>query len=280
MVDEDGYVWVMGRTDDIINVAGHRLSTGQMEEVLSGHPDIAECAVIGVADALKGQAPLGLVVLKAGVNKPNETVTAELVVRVREHIGPVAAFREARVVARLPKTRRNAWTPPEGCDVAVQEAPLSEGRWLLYAAQRCGERTARLDVAPGKMGALVLRYGETARNATLAGKPVITLVDSKSDTYAAVSALALAGLDVRQAKRCTLLAPEVEGYPIDAYVFDLAPREARKTAALDEPCGAYGRSARTDSYWRLFDGIGAFYVFGDDQPEFDPASLAVYKPSR
>jgi hypothetical protein len=182
--------------------------------------------------------------------------------------------------ARLPKTRRNAWTPPEGCDVAVQEAPLSEGRWLLYAAQRCGERTARLDVAPGKMGALVLRYDETARNATLAGKPVITLVDSKSDTYAAVSALALAGLDVRQAKRCTLLAPEVEGYPIDAYVFDLPPREARKTAALDEPCGAYGRSARTDSYWRLFDGIGAFYVFGDDQPEFDPASLAVYKPSR
>jgi propionyl-CoA synthetase len=105
MVDEDGYVWVMGRTDDIINVAGHRLSTGQMEEVLAGHPDIAECAVIGVADALKGQAPLGLVVLKAGVNKPNETVTAELVARIREHIGPVAAFREARVVARLPKTR-------------------------------------------------------------------------------------------------------------------------------------------------------------------------------
>jgi len=105
MVDADGYVWVMGRTDDIINVAGHRLSTGQMEEVLAGHPDIAECAVIGVADALKGQAPLGLVVLKAGVNKPNETVTAELVARIREHIGPVAAFREARVVARLPKTR-------------------------------------------------------------------------------------------------------------------------------------------------------------------------------
>ena len=105
MVDADGYVWVMGRTDDIINVAGHRLSTGQMEEVLSGHPDVAECAVIGVADALKGQAPLGLVVLKAGVNKPDATVAAELVARVRELIGPVAAFREARVVARLPKTR-------------------------------------------------------------------------------------------------------------------------------------------------------------------------------
>lgn len=105
MVDSDGYVWVMGRTDDIINVAGHRLSTGQMEEVLSGHPDIAECAVIGVADALKGQAPLGLVVLKAGVNKPAGEVAAELVARMRQHIGPVAAFKEARVVARLPKTR-------------------------------------------------------------------------------------------------------------------------------------------------------------------------------
>jgi acyl-coenzyme A synthetase/AMP-(fatty) acid ligase len=103
--DKDGYFWIVGRIDDVLNVAGHRLSTGQMEEVLAGHPDIAECAVIGVADALKGQAPLGLVVLKAGVNKPNETVTAELVARIREHIGPVAAFREARVVARLPKTR-------------------------------------------------------------------------------------------------------------------------------------------------------------------------------
>jgi propionyl-CoA synthetase len=105
MVDEDGYVWVMSRTDDIINVAGHRLSTGAMEEVLAAHPDVAECAVLGVKDSLKGQVPLGLVVLKAGVAKPEAEVAAELAAMVRERIGPVAAFREARVVQRLPKTR-------------------------------------------------------------------------------------------------------------------------------------------------------------------------------
>jgi propionyl-CoA synthetase len=104
-VDEDGYVFVMARTDDIINVAGHRLSTGAMEEVLAAHPDVAECAVIGVADELKGQLPLGFVVLKAGVDRAEETIGTELVQLVRERIGPVAAFRTAVVVPRLPKTR-------------------------------------------------------------------------------------------------------------------------------------------------------------------------------
>jgi propionyl-CoA synthetase len=104
-VDEDGYVFVMARTDDIINVAGHRLSTGAMEEVLAAHSDVAECAVIGVADQLKGQLPLGFVVLKAGVDRPEETIGAELVQLVRERIGPVAAFKTAVVVPRLPKTR-------------------------------------------------------------------------------------------------------------------------------------------------------------------------------
>jgi len=104
-VDADGDVWVMGRTDDIINVAGHRLSTGAMEEVLASHPDVAECAVVGAADALKGQLPLGLVVLKAGVTREPAAITAELVALVRDRIGPVAAFRDARIVARLPKTR-------------------------------------------------------------------------------------------------------------------------------------------------------------------------------
>jgi propionyl-CoA synthetase len=104
-VDEDGYLWVMARTDDIINVAGHRLATGAMEEVLAAHPDVAECAVIGVRDALKGQLPLGLVVLKAGVERSAEEIAAELVASVRERIGPVAAFKRAGVVARLPKTR-------------------------------------------------------------------------------------------------------------------------------------------------------------------------------
>jgi propionyl-CoA synthetase len=105
VVDQDGDVWVMGRTDDIINVAGHRLSTGSMEEVLASHRDVAECAVIGAKDDLKGQTPIGLVVLKAGVSRPEAEVAAELVALVRERIGPVAAFKDARVVARLPKTR-------------------------------------------------------------------------------------------------------------------------------------------------------------------------------
>lgn len=105
VIDEDGDVWVMGRTDDIINVAGHRLSTGSMEEVLAGHPDVAECAVIGAKDALKGQSPLGLVVLKAGVDRPEADIARELVALVRDKIGPVASFKDARVVARLPKTR-------------------------------------------------------------------------------------------------------------------------------------------------------------------------------
>lgn len=105
LVDADGYVFVMSRVDDVINVAGHRLSTGQIEEVLAGHPDVAECAVIGVVDDLKGQVPLGFLVLKAGVARPHATIAAEAVQRVRDGIGPVAAFKTAMVVDRLPKTR-------------------------------------------------------------------------------------------------------------------------------------------------------------------------------
>ena len=104
-IDEDGYVFVMARTDDIINVAGHRLSTGAMEEVLAEHPDVAECAVIGVADALKGQIPLGLLVLKDGVERDAGAIVDEVVGMVRGRIGPVAAFKSASVVGRLPKTR-------------------------------------------------------------------------------------------------------------------------------------------------------------------------------
>ena len=104
-IDEDGYIFVMTRTDDIINVAGHRLSTGAMEEVLADHPDVAECAVIGVADQLKGQVPLGFLVLSAGVNRAHEEIAGEAVKLVRERIGPVTAFKSATVVGRLPKTR-------------------------------------------------------------------------------------------------------------------------------------------------------------------------------
>jgi len=128
--DEDGYVHVMSRTDDIINVAGHRLSTGGMEEVLSAHKDVAECAVIGIADTLKGEVPCGFIVLKAGVNRPPSEIEAECVALVREKIGPVAAFKLTITVGRLPKTRSGkilrgtmkkiadgeAWTMPATID--------------------------------------------------------------------------------------------------------------------------------------------------------------------
>jgi propionyl-CoA synthetase len=103
--DEDGYVYVMGRTDDIINVAGHRLSTGGMEEILASHPDVAECAVLGIRDAIKGEVPCGFLVLKAGVAKSHAEIEKEIVTLVREKLGPVAAFKLAITVARLPKTR-------------------------------------------------------------------------------------------------------------------------------------------------------------------------------
>jgi propionyl-CoA synthetase len=95
----------MSRTDDIINVAGHRLSTGAIEEVLAAHPDVAECAVMGVADDLKGQVPVGLLVLKAGVDRSAEDIITEVVGMVRERIGPVAVFKKAVIISRLPKTR-------------------------------------------------------------------------------------------------------------------------------------------------------------------------------
>ena len=128
--DDDGYIYVMGRTDDIINVAGHRLSTGGMEEVLASHPDVAECAVLGIKDDLKGEVPCGFIVLKAGVNRPPTEIEKECIALIREKIGPVAAFRLAVTVARLPKTRsgkilrgtmkkiadRDPWTAPATID--------------------------------------------------------------------------------------------------------------------------------------------------------------------
>jgi propionyl-CoA synthetase len=104
-IDEDGYVFVMSRTDDIINVAGHRLSTGGMEEVLADHPDVAECAVLGVDDQLKGQVPIGFLVLNAGVQRDPTDIVKEVIQMVRDRIGPVASFKTATVVKRLPKTR-------------------------------------------------------------------------------------------------------------------------------------------------------------------------------
>ena len=105
MVDDDGYVYIMSRTDDVINVAGHRLSTGAMEEVLAYHEDVAECAVVGVNDDLKGEIPIGFICLNKGVKKKNEQIINEVILSVREKIGPVAFFKIALVVDRLPKTR-------------------------------------------------------------------------------------------------------------------------------------------------------------------------------
>ncbi|WP_420407738.1 propionyl-CoA synthetase [Hoeflea sp.] len=104
-IDEDGYLFIMARTDDIINVAGHRLSTGGMEEAVSGHPEVAECAVIGIADSMKGQVPAGFIVINSGVDRSDEEVEKEVVKLVRDKIGPVAAFKNVMVVKRLPKTR-------------------------------------------------------------------------------------------------------------------------------------------------------------------------------
>jgi len=104
-IDQDDYIWVMSRTDDIINTAGHRLSTGGMEEVIAAHPDVAECAVIGVADATKGQVPVGFAVVNSGTSRDDEDICVELVAMVRDKIGPVAAFKKIAIVAGLPKTR-------------------------------------------------------------------------------------------------------------------------------------------------------------------------------
>jgi propionyl-CoA synthetase len=151
--DEDGYVHVMSRIDDIINVAGHRLSTGAMEEVLAAHPDVAECAVIGVADEIKGEVPVGFVVTKAGVGRDAAAIVGELVERVRTEIGPVAAFRTAAVVARLPKTRSGkilrgtmkriaegaAYTPPATIDdPAILEEIAGTLKGLGYPRPRGG----------------------------------------------------------------------------------------------------------------------------------------------
>jgi propionyl-CoA synthetase len=148
-IDEDGYLYVMSRTDDIINVAGHRLSTGAMEEVLAAHADIAECAVLGVNDPIKGEVPLGLLVLNDGVNRPDAEIIAEAVQLVRSEIGPVAAFKLAMRVARLPKTRSGKilrgtirkiangedWQMPATIDDPVILDEIAEGLKTLGFAQ-------------------------------------------------------------------------------------------------------------------------------------------------
>ena len=146
-LDAAGNLFVMARTDDVINVAGHRLSAGAMEEVLAGHPDVAECAVIGVADDLKGQLPVGFLCLNAGTEKPAETVAAEAVAKVRTEIGPVAAFRTALVVDRLPKTR-------SGKILRGTMAAIADGRaWRMPATIDDPAILDEIAVALGRIGA-------------------------------------------------------------------------------------------------------------------------------
>jgi propionyl-CoA synthetase len=163
--DEDGYLYIMGRTDDIINVAGHRLSTGGMEEVLASHPDVAECAVIGATDELKGEVPCGFIVLKTGVTRPPSTIEKEIVALVREKIGPVAAFRIAITVNRLPKTRSGKilrgtmkkiadckeWSVPATIDdpVVLEEISVAlKSRGLAKTDSRPSARAPVIPAAP------------------------------------------------------------------------------------------------------------------------------------
>ena len=178
--DEDGYLFIMGRTDDIINVAGHRLSTGGMEEVLSAHPDVAECAVIGIADALKGEVPCGFIVLKAGVNREPAEIEKEIVALVREKIGPVAAFKLAITVPRLPKTRsgkilrgtmkkiadKEQWTMP----ATIEDPKVLDGN--RRSAEGEGNRKHR---------AKAIRQGRTAKS--MGGMPCASF-DSASPCLA------------------------------------------------------------------------------------------------
>ncbi|MDK1019861.1 MAG: propionyl-CoA synthetase [Actinomycetota bacterium] len=145
-IDEDGYVHVMARTDDVINVAGHRLSTGALEEVLTSHPDVAECAVLGVADVLKGQIPVGFLVLKAGAERDKKAVASDVIAMVRERIGPVAAFKLAVVVARLPKTR-------SGKILRATIAKIADGKsWTMPATVDDPEIFAEIGAALETLG--------------------------------------------------------------------------------------------------------------------------------
>jgi propionyl-CoA synthetase len=154
-IDEDGYIYIMARTDDIINVAGHRLSTGGMEEVLSAHPNVAECAVLGIADDLKGQIPLGLIVLKSGVNRDRETIEKECVSLVREKIGAVAALKTVITIQRLPKTRSGKilrGTMRKIADKADWKMPatIDDPAILTEIAEAMGARGIGVQVAEAK----------------------------------------------------------------------------------------------------------------------------------
>ena len=234
LIDEDGYVYVMGRTDDVLNVAGHRLSTGSIEAALAGHPDVAECAVIGVADDLKGQVPRGLVVLKGGVDgtgAEGERICAELVQRVRDEVGAVASLRRVDIVAALPKTR-------SGQDPAQDDA--RDGRrqdpdGARHHRGRLGARRPRAGAAARRLTRL-----EGARGRAGSGAGVARVVAGRALVAAAVVArhprhqlLRVLPLDVDE---------EVRGPP--------APQHGRPAAVVgDDHLGAAQGVVETFGSW-------------------------------
>ena len=168
MIDADGYLFVMGRIDDVINVAGHRLSTGAIEEAVAAHPDVAECAVFAIPDELRGHVPLGLVVLKAGAVRDPDELQAELVAMVRDQVGAVAYFRDSRIVQRLPKTRSGKIL--RGDDAGPRRGPRGRG--------------ALDDRGPGRPGRDRRGARPPRGPADLVGRQATLLVSTASETRA------------------------------------------------------------------------------------------------
>ncbi len=178
VIDEDGYVSVMTRVDDVINVAGHRLSTGQIEEVLASHDAVAECACVGVADEMKGQVPLGFLVLKAGVERDDTDIVREVVQMVRDKIGPVAFFKQALVVPRLPKTR-------SGKILRGTMQKIADGQPWKMPATIDGPRRARRRHRQPEVGCLREQVGPGERMTLDINRPDLTVAWSAPARWAA-----------------------------------------------------------------------------------------------
>ena len=240
-IDEDGYLFVMGRIDDVINVAGHRLSTGAMEEVVATHPDVAECAVFGVPDELRGEVPLGLVVLKAGAERDADELRDELVALVRERVGPVACFRDARVVARLPKTRSGKILRSTMRDIAAGRDYVAPGH-----DRRPGDhRRDRRDARPGSVSADGARFtplysgyaGTRARNARSARSAAS---GCSSSTMCAAPGITTSSASGRScARRCAAAAGVVRSSSPDSTSTGL-PAAAQPLPVVHEAVRAAG----------------------------------------
>ena len=242
--DDDGFVYVMGRTDDIINVAGHRLSTGGMEEVLAAHQDVAECAVVGIADALKGEVPAGFVVLKAGVNRPPAEIEQECCALIREKIGPVASFKLAMVVARLPKTRSGKilrgtmkkiadgepWTMPATIDdpaILDEIGAVLKGRGLAYMIRGASTPSSRAAAIRSASGRLSSQRLATKRS------PVCAF-DSSDASHRIGGTITEAGWKVRPGVGTPVTSAAVSTAPPGSSTFTVTPVPARSCAQMRE----------------------------------------------